>query len=100
MKKFVLLSARIELSVGAVLLLVPQLDPDLARATASHNDQEFQAKVKNSLKIDVVGFTRYNSIVMDKERRLVTGQNQNSGHETAEKIRDILLEKSTGPVLN
>lgn len=32
--------------------------------------------------------------VVDKERRFVTGQNQNSGHETAQKILEILSENS------
>ncbi|MCI4669479.1 MAG: type 1 glutamine amidotransferase domain-containing protein [Bacteroidia bacterium] len=32
--------------------------------------------------------------VVDKERRFVTGQNQNSGHETAQTILSILAEKS------
>jgi len=38
--------------------------------------------------------------VIDEERRFVTGQNQNSGHETAQKIMGILLENSTKPVLD
>lgn len=32
--------------------------------------------------------------VVDAEKRFVTGQNQNSGHETAQKILQILSEKS------
>jgi hypothetical protein len=28
--------------------------------------------------------------VVDEEKRFVTGQNQNSGHETAQKIMEIL----------
>jgi len=32
--------------------------------------------------------------VVDEEERFVTGQNQNSGHETAQKIMEILNEKS------
>ncbi|MFK7907020.1 MAG: DJ-1/PfpI family protein, partial [Chitinophagales bacterium] len=31
--------------------------------------------------------------VVDKERRFVTGQNQNSGHETAQKMMEIISEK-------
>lgn len=38
--------------------------------------------------------------VIDEERRFVTGQNQNSGHETAQKIMGILLENSTKPILD
>ena len=38
--------------------------------------------------------------VIDEERRFVTGQNQNSGHETAQQIMAILLESSTKPVLD
>ena len=38
--------------------------------------------------------------VVDEERRFVTGQNQNSGHETAQKIMSILSEKSTRPFLD
>jgi putative intracellular protease/amidase len=38
--------------------------------------------------------------VIDEERRFVTGQNQNSGHETAQKIMGILVERSTKPVLD
>ncbi len=38
--------------------------------------------------------------VIDEERRFVTGQNQNSGHETAQKIMGILLEHSSKPVLD
>ncbi len=36
--------------------------------------------------------------VIDQERRFVTGQNQNSGHETAQKIMGILLENSARQV--
>lgn len=32
--------------------------------------------------------------VVDNEERFVTGQNQNSGHETAQKIMEIMAEKS------
>ncbi len=32
--------------------------------------------------------------VVDKEERFVTGQNQNSGHETAQKIMEIMAENS------
>ena len=32
--------------------------------------------------------------VVDEEKRFVTGQNQNSGHETAQKIMEIIAEKS------
>ena len=38
--------------------------------------------------------------VIDEEKRFVTGQNQNSSHETAQKIMGLLLEKSRKPVLN
>ena len=38
--------------------------------------------------------------VIDKERRFVTGRNQNSGHETAQKIMGILLENSSKRVPN
>lgn len=38
--------------------------------------------------------------VVDEERRFVTGQNQNSGHETAQKIMAILSENSSSPVLD
>jgi len=38
--------------------------------------------------------------VIDDERRFVTGQNQNSGHETAQKMMEIILENSTKLVLN
>ena len=30
--------------------------------------------------------------VVDEERRFVTGQNQNSGHETAQKMMEIMME--------
>lgn len=33
--------------------------------------------------------------VIDEERRFVTGQNQNSGHETAQKMMGIIAEKSS-----
>lgn len=38
--------------------------------------------------------------VVDEERRIITGQNQNSGHETAQKMMAIMLENSSKPVLN
>lgn len=38
--------------------------------------------------------------VIDEDKRFVTGQNQNSGHETAQKIMAILQEKATRPVLD
>lgn len=38
--------------------------------------------------------------VIDQERRFVTGQNQNSGHETAQKMMGILLDNSARPVLD
>ena len=38
--------------------------------------------------------------VIDEERRFVTGQNQNSGHETAQMMMAIILEKSTKPILD
>lgn len=38
--------------------------------------------------------------VVDEEQRFVTGQNQNSGHETAQKMLGIILENSTKPILN
>ncbi len=38
--------------------------------------------------------------VIDDEGRFVTGQNQNSGHETAQKIMAILYQRSGKPVLN
>ena len=38
--------------------------------------------------------------VVDEERRFVTGQNQNSGYETAQKMKQILLENSSKKVLN
>ena len=37
--------------------------------------------------------------VVDEERRFVTGQNQNSGHETAQKIMEILHENAGKQVL-
>ncbi len=38
--------------------------------------------------------------VIDEEGRFVTGQNQNSGHETAQKIMGILLKDAAKPVLD
>ena len=38
--------------------------------------------------------------VVDEERRFVTGQNQNSGYETAQKMKQLILEHSTKKVLN
>lgn len=38
--------------------------------------------------------------VIDEERRFVTGQNQNSGHETAQKMMGIILENSSSPILD
>lgn len=38
--------------------------------------------------------------VIDEERRFVTGQNQNSGHETAQKMMGIIAEKSSKPLLD
>jgi len=38
--------------------------------------------------------------VVDQERRFVTGQNQNSGHETAQKMMAVILEKSTKRILD
>lgn len=38
--------------------------------------------------------------VVDEERRFVTGQNQNSGYETAQKMMGIILENSSRKVLN
>jgi len=38
--------------------------------------------------------------VVDEEGRFVTGQNQNSGHETAQKMMALILEKSTRRVLD
>jgi putative intracellular protease/amidase len=38
--------------------------------------------------------------VVDAERRFVTGQNQNSGHETAQKIMEIISENTTQSGLN
>ena len=38
--------------------------------------------------------------VIDEEQRFVTGQNQNSGHETAQKMMGIILENSSSPILD
>jgi len=38
--------------------------------------------------------------VVDEEGRFITGQNQNSGHETAQKMMAIMLEKSKRKVLD
>lgn len=38
--------------------------------------------------------------VIDEEKRFVTGQNQNSGHETAQKMMGILKENDSRPVLD
>ncbi len=38
--------------------------------------------------------------VVDEERRFVTGQNQNSGHETAQKMMAIIDEKSARTILD
>jgi len=38
--------------------------------------------------------------VVDEEERFVTGQNQNSGHETAQKMMSIIEKKSARTVLN
>ena len=38
--------------------------------------------------------------VVDDEKRFVTGQNQNSGHETAQKMMEIIAEKSSQPILD
>ena len=38
--------------------------------------------------------------VVDEERRFVTGQNQNSGHETAQKMMAIILENSGKTILD
>jgi len=38
--------------------------------------------------------------VVDQEKRFVTGQNQNSGHETAQKMMAIIREKSTKEILD
>jgi len=38
--------------------------------------------------------------VVDEEGRFVTGQNQNSGHETAQKMMAIILEKSSLHILD
>ena len=35
-----------------------------------------------------------NHVVVDEEKRFVTGQNQNSGHEIAQKIMEIIEETS------
>jgi putative intracellular protease/amidase len=37
---------------------------------------------------------------VDEERRFVTGQNQNSGHETAQKMMQIMLENSSKNILD
>ena len=37
--------------------------------------------------------------VVDEERRFVTGQNQNSGYETAQKMKQIILENSSRKIL-
>lgn len=37
---------------------------------------------------------------IDEERRFVTGQNQNSGHETAQKMMGIIAGKSSKPLLD
>ena len=38
--------------------------------------------------------------VVDEERRFVTGQNQNSGYETAQKMKQIIMENASKKVLN
>jgi len=38
--------------------------------------------------------------VVDQEGRFVTGQNQNSGHETAQKMMAVILDKSTKNILD
>jgi len=38
--------------------------------------------------------------VVDEERRFVTGQNQNSGYETAQKMKQIILENSSKKILD
>ncbi len=38
--------------------------------------------------------------VVDEERRFVTGQNQNSGYETAQKMKQIILENSSKRILD
>lgn len=38
--------------------------------------------------------------VIDEERRFVTGQNQNAGHETAQKMMKIILENSSRSILD
>ena len=38
--------------------------------------------------------------VVDKEERFVTGQNQNSGHETAQKMMAIIERKSARAILD
>lgn len=38
--------------------------------------------------------------VVDQEGRFVTGQNQNSGHETAQKMMALILEKSSKKILD
>ncbi|MFT4565456.1 MAG: putative intracellular protease/amidase [Saprospiraceae bacterium] len=38
--------------------------------------------------------------VVDEERRFVTGQNQNSGYETAQKMKQIIMENSSKKILD
>ena len=38
--------------------------------------------------------------VVDQERRFVTGQNQNSGHETAQKMMAVILDRSSKKILD
>ncbi len=38
--------------------------------------------------------------VVDQERRFVTGQNQNSGYETAQKMKQIIMENSSKKILD
>ena len=38
--------------------------------------------------------------VVDEERRFVTGQNQNSGYETAQKMKQIIMENSSRKILD
>jgi len=38
--------------------------------------------------------------VVDEERRFVTGQNQNSGYETAQKMKQIILENTSRKILD
>ena len=80
-------------------------------------DPTFQAKAKNSLRIDYIGVTPqhpetelrkggvlYESatafrdffathVVIDDEERFVTGQNQNSGHQTAHEMMRLIAER-------